>query len=101
MNAIKINVNRQIDGYTFSIAPSIRDFIKRLFPNAHPANNIFVGYDMKSNFDDYIGKLENHIYPALLGVENNNDLKSIDEIIFIDTLTGNILHKLTPSDEKV
>lgn len=101
MNAIKINVNRQIDGYSFSIAPSIRDLIKRLFPNAHPANNIFVGYDTKSNFDDYVGKLEHHIYPALLGVDNDNDLKSIGEIIFIDTLTGNILHKLTPSDEKV
>ena len=51
MNAIKINVNKQLDGYSFSIAPSIRDFIKNLFPNAHPANNIFVGYDTKSDFE--------------------------------------------------
>lgn len=40
MNEIKINVNKQMDGYTFSITPSIRQHIKRLFPNAHPANNI-------------------------------------------------------------
>jgi hypothetical protein len=96
MTAIKINVNKQMDGYSFSITPSIRDFIKRLFPNAHPANNIFVGYDTKSDFEIYYGRLENHIFPALLGVDNENDLKKIDEIQFIDTQTGNVLHKVTP-----
>jgi len=101
MTAIKINVNKQLDGYSFSITPTIRDFIKKLFPNAHPANNIFVGYDTKSDFDIYVGRLENHIYPALLGVDNNNDLNKLGEIFFIDTQTGNILHKVTPRDEKV
>lgn len=101
MTAIKINVNKQMDGYSFSITPSIRDFIKKLFPNAHPANNIFVGYDTKSDFEIYIGQLENYIYPALLGVDNNRDLDKLDEILFIDTQTGNILHKVTPRDEKV
>lgn len=48
MEAIRINVNKQMDGYTFSIAPSIRQLIKSWFPNAHPANNIFVAYDIKS-----------------------------------------------------
>ncbi|MCE6991421.1 hypothetical protein [Dyadobacter sp. CY323] len=60
MDAIKIRVNKQMDGYSFSISPSIRDFIRKLFPNAHPANNQFV-----------------------------------------DTQTGNVLHKVTPRDEKV
>ena len=87
-----------MDGYSFSSSPSIRDFIQRLFPNAHPANNIFVAYDTKSDFEIYYGKLENYIFPALLGVENENDLKKIDEIQFVDTLTGNVLHKVTPSD---
>lgn len=101
MNAIKINVNKQMDGYSFSITPTIRDFIKKLFPNAHPANNIFVSYDTKSDFEIYIGTLESYIYPALLGVDNDNDLDKLDEIQFIDTQTGNILHKVTPRDEKV
>ena len=101
MNAIRINVNKQIDGYSFSITPSIRDFIKKLFPNAHPANNIFVGYDTKSDFEIYVGQLENHIYPALLGVDNNSDLKKLDEIQFIDIQTGSVLHKVTLRDEKV
>jgi hypothetical protein len=35
MNPILINVNKQMDGYTLSITPTIREFIKRLFPGAH------------------------------------------------------------------
>ncbi|MHB1685841.1 MAG: hypothetical protein ACYCVH_00450 [Ignavibacteriaceae bacterium] len=45
METIRINVNKQMDGYTFSIAPSIRQMIKNWFPNSHPANNIFVVQD--------------------------------------------------------
>lgn len=101
MNSIRINVNKQMDGYSFSITPSIREIIKKLFPNAHPANNIFVGYDMRSDFEMYYGKLENRIFPVLLGVDNENDLKKIDEIQFVDTPSGKVLHKVTPRDEKV
>jgi hypothetical protein len=99
MDTIKINVNKQMDGYSFSTTPSIRDFIKKRFPNSYPANNIFVGYDIKSDFEIYVGKLEKHIYPALLGVDNKNDLNQFDEIQFMDTQTGNILHKVTPRDQ--
>ncbi len=94
MDAIKINVNKQMDGYSFSITPSIREIIKNLIPNAHPANNIFVGYDIKSDFENYYSKLENYIFPALLGIDDNSDLKKIDEIQFVDTQTGNLLHKV-------
>lgn len=76
MNAIRINVNKQMDGYSFSITPSIRDFIKKLFPNAHPANNIFVAYDTRSDFEIYYGKLENYIFPALLGVDSEKTWRS-------------------------
>lgn len=93
MEAIKINVNKQMDGYTFSITPSIRQMIMSWFPGSHPANRIFVAYDTKSHFEDYYGKLERYIYPALLGVDNQSDLKKkINEILFIDTQTGNVLH---------
>ena len=101
MTSLRINVNKQLDGYSFSIAPSVREFIKKLFPNAHPANNIFVSYDTKSDFDLYYGKLETYIFPALLGIDNDNDLKKIDEIEFVDTQTGNALHTVIPHDEKV
>ncbi len=95
MDAIKINVNKQLDGFNFSIAPSIRELIRSLFPNAHPANNIFVGYDTKSGFEKDYSKIEPFIYPALLGVESQSELKrKVKEILFVDTQTGSILHTL-------
>ncbi len=87
-----------MDGYTFSIGPSIRQMIKGWFPTAHPANSIFVSYDTKSGFEVYISKLESYIYPALLGVDNQADLnKKVNEIQFVDTQTDNVLftHKVT------
>jgi len=84
-----------MDGYTFSITPSIRQMIKNWFPNSHPANNIFVAYDTKSDFEIYYGKLETYIYPALLGIDNQNELrKKVNQIQFIDTQTGKVLHTL-------
>lgn len=98
MESIKINVNKQIDGYTFSIAPSLRQLIKSWFPDSHPANNIFVGYDTRSDFELYFGRLEKIIYPALLGIDDKNDLsKKINGILFIDSHTGQILHEEKPS----
>ena len=93
MTVIKINVNKQMDGYTFSIAPSIRQLIKSWFPDAHPANIISVAYDTKSNFEIFFGELENYIYPALLGVGSQSDLShKVDEIQFVDTQTEKVLH---------
>jgi hypothetical protein len=94
MEAIKISVYKEIDGYSFSIAPSLRQLIKSWFPNSNPANNIFVAYDTKSDFEVYYDRLERYIYPALLGVDDKTDLnKKVNEILFIDTQTGSILHK--------
>jgi hypothetical protein len=98
MNAIKISVNKQMDGYTFSILPSIRSFIQEKFPNAHPANNIFVGYDNKTDFEGNIGRLENYIYPVLLGVDSKDDLKKLGEIQYIDVQTGAVIFKIIHHD---
>ena len=92
MDTIKINVNKQMDGYTFSISPTIRNYIKQIVPKSHPANNIFVAYDTKSDFELFQGKLENYIFPILLGLENQNDIKIFNDIVFVDTLTGKTLH---------
>lgn len=97
MEAIKISVNKQMDGYSFSIGPSIRTLIKTLFPGAHPANGIFVGYDIKSGFESQVDKLEKYIYPALFGIENPTDLnKKVNEILFVDTRTGDVIAKVNP-----
>lgn len=66
METVNIYVNKQMDGYSFSLLPSSREQIRTLYPDAIPANGIFVAYDIKSDFESSIGKLENYIYPALL-----------------------------------
>jgi hypothetical protein len=96
MNAIQINVNRQMDGYTFSLLPSVRELIRKLIPNARPANVIFVSYDTQSDFEDNYGNLEKYIFPALVGVEEAADAKKIEEVAFVDTHTGTVLHTIHP-----
>lgn len=93
MEAIIINVYKQMDGYTFSLPVSIRQRVKDWFPDAHPANRIFVAYDIKSDFEKYYDQLENYIYPALLGIRSDNNLDDkVKEIQFVDSETGNLLH---------
>ena len=95
MEAIRINVNKQMDGYTFSIGPTLRNRIKSWSPNFRPARIIFVEYDVKSDFELYAGKLENYIYPILLGIDDKKDLENkVNEIHFINPLTGEVLHAL-------
>lgn len=96
MDAIKIGVNKNMDGYVFSLAPAIRDSIKKSFPHAQPANTIFVAYDMRSDFQHYIGGLEQHIHYILLGIGDKKDLQKIKEIEYFDMMTGNSMHKLRP-----
>mgnify|MGYP000882195394 CR=1 FL=1 len=96
MNTVEVWVNRQRGGYNFVILPSIQEMIKKLIPNAHPANNIFVGYDWQSDFETNLLNVESYIYPALLGVRNAEDMKAIGKIDFIDPQTRSVLHSIQP-----
>ena len=90
METIKINVNKTMDGLTFSILPSLRDLIRKTVPGAMPVNSIFVSYDVKSNFEAYFGSLQKHILPALLGMDDEQ--VKMQNIQFIDTQTKKILY---------
>ena len=98
MSPIRISVNKQMDGLTFSLTPSLRELIRKLFPDSHPANRIFVAYDTKSDFEKQYQQLETSIYPALLGINKEEDLKKINEIEFVDTQSGAVLHTVNPRD---
>ncbi len=94
MEALKINVNKQLDGYAFSIGPSVRKKLKSWFPNAYPANSLFLSYDIKSDFQLPFDKFEVNIFPVLFGVGDQEELKKkVDEILFVDSQTGLVLHK--------
>ena len=82
MEALKINVNKQLDGYAFSIGPSVRKKIKSCFPNAYPANSLFISYDIKSDFMLQFDKFEGNIFPVLFGIGDQHELrKKVNEII--------------------
>jgi hypothetical protein len=97
---INIDVNKQPDGYTFVISPTTQKNIKETIPHATPASKIFVDYDTKQDFNMLYGKLEHYIFPALLGIDEEQ-IELIDEIIFRDIFTKEVLYQFSPNEQKV
>ena len=95
MDGVSIIVYKEMDGFTFSILPSVRDYIKKIFPNSHPASRVHIGYELKSGFDILESGLEKQIYPTLLGVDKEELKKQVKEIEFINYQTGKI-EKVNP-----
>lgn len=99
MNPIRIRVNKQTDGFTFSLLPLDKKNVTEAIPSAYPADLVFIAFQMQSDFKQYYQRLENHVLPALLGVENKEDLEKLAEVLFIDTFTKEVLHKITHSHD--
>ena len=95
MNAIRIVVHKEMDGFIFSILPSVRAAIKSLFPGSHPASRVFIGFETASGFDVLQSGIEKQIYPTLLGVDKEQLKTQIDKIEFINYQTGKI-EKVNP-----
>ena len=85
-----------MDGFTFSILPSVRDYIKKLFPDSNPASRLFIGYDSTAKeFDSLQSGIEKQIYPTLLGIDKDQLKKQVDKIEFINYQTGSV-EKVNP-----
>lgn len=100
-STVRISVHKQIDGYTFSLAPSERRSIKYHFPRSFPANNVFVAYDTKSDFELYADKIEKYVFPVLLGLDEENDLQKIEKVEFVDSQSGEVIYEILPHDQKI
>ena len=85
MEKIKIYYGVQGDGMTFGLMPSAQRTLKALFPDAQPPKSIFVVYDWRVDFANYHANLEKYIFPALMGLKNDDDLKQFKTIEFIKT----------------
>ena len=83
----KITIYYGIQGNGVSFGLDIDDYkaIKQQFPNAQPSKGVFVEYDFRTNFADYRPHLERYVFPALVGVANEADLKKFDCIEFVKT----------------
>ena len=85
MEKIRIFYGIQGNGVSFGLAPSDYNAIKARFPDAQPSKGVFVEYDFRTNFADYRPHLERYVFPALVGLANEADLKQFERIEFIKT----------------
>ena len=83
MEKLQILYGVQGDGMTFLL--QLKDFnaFKEKFPNAKPPKSIFVTYDWRTDFANYHANLEKYIFPALMGFQNDEDLKQFKTIEFV------------------
>ena len=85
MEKITIYYGTQGNGMAFRMAVSDYKAIKVQFPDAQPAKGVFVEYDFRTNFADYRPHLERYVFPALVGLANEADLKQFERIEFVKT----------------
>ena len=85
MEKITIYYGIQGNGITFRMALDDYTAIKEQFTDAQPAKGVFVEFDIRTNFADYHPHLEKHVFPALVGLANEADLKKIGRIEFVKT----------------
>ena len=83
MKKITIYYGIQGNGIKFNLATKDYKTIKVLFPNAQPAEGVFVEYDFRTNFAEYHPQLERYVFPTLIGTPNDTDLKKIERVEFI------------------
>lgn len=89
---INIDVVRQLDGLNFSLSPSSLKKLKSIFPDAAPINSIFVNSDNYVDFKEYIGRIEDHLFPILLGISNDKTLKKRAKIRFVNPENSKTLY---------
>ena len=83
MEKLRIYYGVQGDGMTFFVNSNDTQTIKKMFPDAQPPKSIFVVYDWRTDFANYHANLEKYIFPALMGFNNDEDLKKIKKIEFV------------------
>ncbi len=91
MDTVRIHVNQQLDGVTFSLPLAVRQTLRREFPDANPLGSLYVKYDTQTDFDAYHGLIEPQIYPVLLGL-SGSDLKKINHILFVNPVTNQTIY---------
>lgn len=91
-------MNETLDGVVFSLPIATRLAIKESFPDAKPVSKIFVGYDAKVDFDFYHGSLERFIFPALIGLDAEFGLDRINNIVFVNPVTNEVIYKIDKAE---
>jgi hypothetical protein len=70
MDTLKIEVSKQMDGFVFGLDPRVQRDLSLAFPLLKPLKSIFVSYDTKSDWTNLYSRLQKHIFPALVGLDD-------------------------------
>ncbi len=92
VDPLNIIVNKDLDGYTFTLSSLSKELILSRFKDARPIRNISVGYDVKESFEMIYGKIEKYILPTLTDL-TKEQLDQLGEIFFRDASTNKIIKK--------
>ncbi len=96
MESVEISVTQQMDGFVFALRPRVQRDLLKAFPNLSPLNAIYVSFDTKKGIAALSPRLELHIFPALLGMTDKNDLHGeVKNIRFIEAGTDKSLYVST------
>lgn len=95
MNILPISVTNQAGGFTLSLKPLVRRELQETFPHTDALPSIFVSRTNAQDFETLYGRLLEHLVPALTGL-SADQLHQINQILFVDAASGNILGKHEP-----
>lgn len=69
METLTISASRQLDGYTFGLAPLSKKWLSEKLPvDKAVFGNIFVAHGAKANFEERYGPIAKHILLTILSV---------------------------------
>lgn len=97
MDKITIHYGVQGNGISFGLTYDDYWLLKKQFPLAQPSKGVFVEYDIRSNFKTYRPHLERYVFPALVGMFEEADLKQFKRIEFVKTPEMKVTYIIEPN----
>jgi hypothetical protein len=105
MDKLTIHYGIQGNGIAFGLTYDDYNTIKEKFPEAQPAKGVFVSYDIRSSFKIHRPQLERYVFPTLVGMFEEEDLKQFERIEFVKTpemeVTYVIEQTTLPNDSQI
>jgi hypothetical protein len=95
METIDVSVTKQMGGFVFALRPRMQRELLKAFPKLSPIDAIYVSFDTQKGVSALSPRLELHIFPALLGMIDKNDLHGeVKNVRFLESATDEYLYGL-------
>jgi hypothetical protein len=95
MDTLNINVTKQNDGFIFGLTLGERRDLVAIFPDLQPLKCIFVSLGTKGDLSQLYARLEKHIVPALIGLDDSLQMKGkIRHVNLVESVSKENLHTI-------